>query len=293
MKIGYPCINNEINCTSNHTFRLKNYSKDNLYKTVSQNLACLQNILEWNKAHNIMFFRIGSQLVPFASHPICKEKWQKDFAGEFEKIGKYIKQNKMRISVHPDQFVLLNAKDNKIIQNSIAELNYHADILDLLKLPTSAKIQIHVGGIYGNKKEAIERFIKVYKKLPKKIKRRLVIENDHKLFSVKDLLEIHKKTKVPILFDVFHHECLNNKEKTKDALNLISKTWKKKTDGIPMVDYSNQEKDAILGKHSLHIDENKFKKFLQEIGKIDIDIMLEIKDKEQSAKKALAIINKK
>ncbi len=291
MKIGYPCINNEINCTSNHTFRLKNYSKENLYEKIKQNLDCLKKILEYNVKNNLLFFRIGSQLIPFASHPICKENWQKDFAKEFKEIGKYIKENNIRISVHPDQFVLINSPKKEIVFNSIQELIYHADILDALKLNQEAKIQIHVGGLYGNKKEAIKSFIENYKKLPLKVKNRLVIENDHRLFSAKDVIFIHHKIGIPVLLDTFHHECLNNGESINEILKITSKTWTKK-DGIPMIDYSNQAKNEIKGKHSLSINEKAFKNFLQKIKNLDLDIMLEIKDKEKSAKKALKIKNK-
>jgi len=72
MKIGYPCINNSVGCTANKTFRLRNYSEEKLIEKVRANLACLQKILEYNLKNNSLFFRIGSDLVPFASHPVCK-----------------------------------------------------------------------------------------------------------------------------------------------------------------------------------------------------------------------------
>jgi UV DNA damage endonuclease len=290
MKIGYPCINNQIGCTSNHTFRLASFSEERLFSTVKENLACLKKILEWNVQKNLLFFRIGSQLVPFASHPICqKVNWQKKFAKEFKEVGDFIKKNKIRISVHPDQFVILNSFKEEVLKNSIMELLYHAEILDLMNLKTDAKIQIHVGGAYGDKKEAIKRFIFNYKKLPSKIKRRLVIENDHRLFSLKDVLEINRQTKVPILFDFFHHQCLNNGESLKKAFLLAQKTWIKK-DGIIMTDYSNQEMGAILGKHSQTLNLQEFKKFLKEMKNFDFDIMFEIKDKEKSALKSLKLL---
>lgn len=289
MKIGYPCINNSIKCTSNRTFRLASYSKERFHQTVLENLTCLKEILNWNLKNNILFFRIGSGLIPFASHSICTEAWQKIYQKEFKEIGLFIKKNKMRISVHPDQFVLLNAEKKEIVENSIKELLYHADILDLMELSAEAKIQIHVGGVYGDKEKAMARFVQNYKKLPLRIKKRLVIENDHRLYSLKDVLVIHEKTKVPILFDVFHHQCLNNKESVFEALSLASQTWQKK-DGLLMVDYSSQEPNSILGKHSQEIDLKDFQKFLAQKGNLDFDIMLEIKDKEKSTLKALKII---
>jgi len=148
VKIGYPCINTRIGCTANSTFRLKNYSKENLIEKVTNNLNCLRKILEFNAKNNLLFFRISSDLVPFASHPVCRFDWVKHFKREFKEIGDYIKKNNIRISMHPDQFVLINAKDKDIVKRSIKELDYHCSVLDAMGLDGSAKVQIHVGGVY-------------------------------------------------------------------------------------------------------------------------------------------------
>ncbi len=287
MKIGYACINNKIGCTSNSTFRLKSYSKERLIETVQNNLNCLRRILEFNVKHKLMFFRIGSQLVPFASHTICKYDWKKHFKDQFREIGDYIKKNKIRISMHPDQFVLINAKKKSIVKNSIKELDYHCYVLDLMKLDSTAKVQIHVGGVYGEKEKSIKRFISNYKKLPAKIRKRFIIENDHLSYSLKDCLEISKKTKVPVVFDSYHHECLNNRESFRQAVIKAKKTWKKK-DGKLIVHYSSEGERR--GSHAQHINIKKFKEFIKETKGLDFDIMLEIKDKERSALKAVKIL---
>ncbi|MDP3182294.1 MAG: UV DNA damage repair endonuclease UvsE [Desulfobaccales bacterium] len=191
MEIGYPCINRSLKCKGNHTFRLNSYSAERLLETVKINLECLLQILEFNVSHNLLFFRISSNLVPFASHPICTFNWQDFFKDDFKKIGSFIKSHDLRISLHPDQFVLINSLKEKVLDSSLKELVYHAEILDLLQLDSSAKIQIHAGGIYGNKKESLERFISNYHKLDESIKKRLVIENDDTNYSLKDCLFIH------------------------------------------------------------------------------------------------------
>ncbi len=291
MKIGYPCINRTVGCTPNRTFRLASYSKERLVETIQLNLDCLKKTLEFNVKNNLLFFRIGSPLVPFASHPVCKFNWQKKFKGQFKEIGNYFKKNKFRVNMHPDQFVIINALKEDIVKRSVREIKYHCDVLDLLGLDESAKIQIHVGGVYGDKKSAMERFIEVYKKLPFAIKKRLVIENDHLSYSLKDCLYIFKKTEIPIIFDFFHHECLNNGENRRSALIKAMKTWKKK-DGKLMADYSIQKKKAIKGSHAESIDIRKFKNFLSDVKDLDFDLMLEIKDKEKSALKAINILEK-
>lgn len=286
MKIGYACINDSINCTSNSTFRLNSYSQEKLKETIKNNLDCLYKILRWNVEHNIYFFRLGSQLVPFASHPINKFNWEKYFKNDFKKIGNFIKKNKIKISMHPDQFVVLNSQRKDVIENSIRELEYHCKVLDLMGLSSKAKVMVHVGGVYGDKIKAIQKFIETYKNLSPKIKKRLVIENDDKSYTLKDCLEINKKIKIPVVFDVFHHECVNNGESIKKAIQLAQKTWTKK-DGTLIVHYSYQQKGKKRCSHAESLDLKKFKKFLKETKDLDFDIMLEIKDKERSVLKAL------
>ena len=294
IRIGYPCINRTIGCTANHTFALASYSGIRLRGAVSANLECLKRILKFNLENGILFFRISSDLVPFASHPVCKYDWRVRFSEEFKEIGNFIKKNGMRVSMHPDQFVLINAMDKKIAERSVLELEYHCDVLDLMGLNRTAKVQIHVGGVYGDKRSAMERFEQRYSRLPKKIKKRLVIENDDRLYTLKDCVRISKKTKVPVLFDVFHHECLSSGENWREAFKKASATWKK-LDGPLMVDYSEQEKGKRKGAHAETIDAKKFKQFLdlaERTGE-EMDIMLEIKDKEKSAVKALSKFLKK
>jgi UV DNA damage endonuclease len=289
MRIGYPCINRTIDCTANSTFRLKSYSEARLKDSIKNNLNCLPKILQFNLDHKLHFFRISSDIVPFASHPINSFNWQKYFQQEFENIGEFITKNRMRISMHPDQFTLINSSKNEIFERSQKELKYHAEILDLMKLDTSAKIQIHVGGAYGNKKESIERFATRFSELDDSIIRRLVIENDDRLYDLNDCLKINALTQIPIIFDVFHHK-LNNSaaQSTEECFQLFTKTWNEKRDGIPMVDYSSQRTNGSPRQHSETIDIEDFALFLKQSNPFDFDVMLEIKDKEKSAFKAVS-----
>ncbi|CAF3432576.1 unnamed protein product [Rotaria sp. Silwood1] len=281
MKIGYPCICTSL-CTANHAFRLTNYTNEKCLEITNQNLICLQKILEYNIQHGFYFFRISSQTVPFASHSICTIDWTKHFSSTLRQIGQYIKDNDCRISMHPDQFCLINAKDDNIINKSIAELDYHCRLLDEMDLDSNAKIQIHVGGVYGDKKASMDRFIEKYKtKLSDSLRRRLVIENDDRLFSVQDCLYIHEHTRIPILFDNLHHACLNNGETMIEAMKQCFATWS--NDQCPMIDYATQQTGKRIGAHADHIDEKHFESFIRETRDLQFDIMLEIKDKEQSA----------
>jgi len=288
MRIGYPCINRSIGCRGDRTFRLASYSEERLYDTFAGNLTCLQKILAWNLESGMFFFRISSDLVPFASHPVCTHRWQDHFAAEFAALGTFIRKNGIRISMHPDQFIILNARDEKIVVRSIAELTYHAEVLDSMGLDTTAKIQIHVGGVYGDRIKSIERFIMVYEDLDPVILGRLVIENDEQRYTGADCLTIHERTGIPVLFDVFHHACNNDGESPGKMLSAVEKTWTGR-DGVPMVDYSSQHPEKRSGSHAEHIDPDDFAAFLVQSQPHDFDIMLEIKDKEASARIAVQL----
>jgi len=290
MKIGYPCINLSMDCRSSRTFRLKNYSESKLIETVYGNLNCLQKILEYNLKYNFYFFRITSDLIPFGSHPIMKFEWQDYFKSKFHEIGSFIKKHEMRITMHPGQYTVLNSINQKVFQNSIKDLEYHVQVLDLMKLDKTAKVQIHVGGVYGDKEKSVKRFISRFEDLKSNIKKRLIIENDDKSYDLRDCLKIHGYTQTPIVFDVYHHECLNNGEAINKAFEIFTNTWNKE-DGLPIVHYSSEHPKKGKPSHTDHINLEHFRFFLNKTKDYDFDIMLEIKDKEKSALEALNILD--
>ena len=246
MRIGYPCLNRSIGCSASRTFRLRSYSAQRLVETVRQNLACLGRMLEFNLANGLLFFRVTSDLVPFASHPVCAFPWEREFAADFAGLGSFIRQNGMRISLHPDQFTLINSPDPEIFGRSAAELAYHARVLDLLGLDLTARIQIHCGGAYGDKPSSLERFCARFDLLDEKIRRRLVVENDDRLYGVADCLAISRRTGIPVLFDSFHHQLNNNGEDLAAALGMAAATWKQ-GDGPPMTRLQLPEKRRTPG----------------------------------------------
>jgi UV DNA damage endonuclease len=297
LKIGYPCINLTLKNPYSSTFRLKSFSEKRFNETVKNNLNHLSKILKFNLNNNILFFRLSSGIIPFASHPICNIDWDYIFKTELNEIGEFIKKNNMRISMHPDQFVILNSKNEKIIENSVRELQYHSKVLESMNLTHNAKIQIHIGGVYEDKRTSKERFIKTFMKLEENLKKRIIIENDDRSYGLKDCLDISYETGIPIVFDTLHHECLNNNETVQEALTSATNTWKYVLDGDPIMDYSSQSIGERKGKHTTTIDKNHFISYYKELVKSSknkpmaaADIMLEIKDKENSALLALDLI---
>lgn len=291
MKIGYPCVNLSIGCKANKKFKLSSLNTDKVIETVTHNLRCLKKTLLFNAENGLFFFRLSSDTIPFASHKDFHFNWQEYFKDDFKEIEGIIKSHNMRISAHPGQFTVLNSSNKKVVDSALRELKYHVDFFKSLSLDEKAKIQIHIGGIYGDKRASIDRFIGNYRELPHEIKRHLVIENDDMSYSLRDCLEINEKTGIPVVFDVFHHSILNNGESIKEALEMASTTWRE-NDGPMMVDYSSQDRGKKIGTHCEEIDINDFQVFLGvllEAG-IDCDIMLEIRNKEKSALIAAAFL---
>jgi len=210
-----------------------------------------------------------------------KFNWQENFKETFKKIGGFIKSNKMRMSMHPGQYTVLNSPRKEVYENSIKDLEYHVEILDLIGLDKTAKVQVHVGGVYGDKTKSKQRFIERYVNLSDKIKNRLIIENDDKSYSVKDCLDIHQNSGIPVVFDVYHHECLNSGESLEEVFKEVSKTWSKE-DGLPIVHYSSEHPTKGKPSHAENINIHHFKAFLNKSKDFDYDLMLEIKDKEKS-----------
>ncbi len=291
MKIGYACQNLELQANTNNTFRLASYSEPKIIHTIEKNFEGLYKILDFNIKNNLLFFRLGSSFIPFASHPICKFDWADYFQDYFIKLSNILKKNKFRISMHPGQFVVLNSKKESVISSSINELEYHSRLLDLLNLDESAKIQIHVGFPQGDKEKAKNDFLKNFDKLSKSVKKRLIIENDEHYFGVNDCLDIHKSIKIPILFDTFHYSILNEGKPIQEIFDIISKTWRNR-DGLPMVDYSSQDQNGRKGKHCPTININDFQDTISKLLHKDFDLMFEIRDKEKSTIKASKFLEK-
>ena len=156
-------------------------------------------------------------------------------------------------------------------------------------LDAANKIQIHVGGVYGDRAASMKRFAARFRKLPARVKRRLVVENDERSYGLADCLSVHAATGVPVVFDTLHHAANNRGEDLREALMAAGATWRE-TDGLPMVDYSSQKTDGRPGAHAHVLDTGDFRSFLAAARGLDLDVMLEVKDKERSALTALSIM---
>lgn len=282
VRIGYACVNTEVGMTMSRTFRVASYTPERFLGTIASNLDALDAIIRRNIDHDIRYFRISSGLIPLASHPVIDIGWKAPFADTFRRIGERIRDAGMRVTMHPGQYTLLNSPKPDVVGKSLAELAYHADVLDLLGADLTAKIQIHTDGVYGDRAPASARFVEQWRRLPDPIRRRLAIENDERNYGLADNLAIHGETGIPLIFDTFHHSILHHGETLEDALDRVAPTWTG-SDGPMMVDYSTQDPAKRVGAHAMSIDPEDFRTMIPRLRVHDPDVMLEIKDKQSSA----------
>jgi len=277
-RIGYACINLTTGIPLNRTCRLANAGDEKLREIITSNLSGLKKVLEWNRDNNIRLFRISSDTIPFASHPVNKIRWWQDYNAELDNIGQFLKDNDIRVYMHPSQIVNINSPDLDVVRRSVEELEWHIKFLDSLNIDFTNKVVFHAGGVYGNKPDAIKRFIKVYNELPENYKNRLTLENDDKSYNVWDLIKIHESTGIPLVFDNLHHQVLNTaKPKDKDIeeiMKMFFSTWDKKS-GLPDIHYSTQKENARAGSHAESINIKEFAEFFLKYYHLDFDIIFE------------------
>lgn len=290
MNLGYACINMTMgkHVTTNRTMVKKTFDSkglDYVSELALKNASDIIKILEWNRLNGINFFRLSSALIPWGDHiDLTELKDYKDIKFELKKAGDYAKFWNMRITCHPGPFNVLVSPNENVIKNTIADLELHGKIFDMMGLSKTPynKINIHCNGVYGDKISAMDRFCENFGKLSNSVRSRLTIENDDKasMYSVKDLMYIHTKIKTPIVFDYHHHTFCTGDMSEEDALKLAVTTW---PEGItPVVHYSESKalhENNPKEKPQAHSD---YINSLPNTYGIDVDIMVEAKAKELS-----------
>ncbi|KAI4675171.1 UV-damage endonuclease [Alternaria novae-zelandiae] len=246
-------------------------------------------MVRWNDRYGIKFMRLSSEIFPFASHDEYGYKLEPFAAETLREAGKVIGELGHRVTTHPGQFTQLGSPRKQVIDNAMRDLEYHAEMLSLLKLPEQqdrdAVMILHLGGAYGDKPAAIERFKENYARLPQGVKNRLVLENDDVVWNMHELLPLCEELNIPFVLDYHHHNILFDetqiREGTKDVMDYyprILATWEKK--GItPKMHYSEQTPPAIT--------RTKRRKHSPRVMTFPpcpdtMDLMIEAKDKEQA-----------
>lgn len=290
MNIGYACLTVGVSGIKQRTCTMKNVSSDVLMGLIQSNLEALDKTLDYNIQNGIKLFRISSDIIPFGSHPVNTVKWWEIFSGKLKEIGRKAITNGIRLSMHPGQYTVLNSPDEAVVERAVEDLRYHARFLDAMGLGKEHKIVLHIGGIYGDKTDALKRFVQHYSCLDESIRQRLVIENDDRQYAISDVLSIGESEGIPVVFDNLHHQV--NPDNTRSDIEWITacaSTWKQ-SDGPQKLHYPQQDDGKRPGSHSATLDVEGFFQFYKQLPTQDVDIMVEVKDKNLSALKCINTI---
>ena len=288
VRLGYVALSKALNdITTSSTITYTNYINNSyttheLLKITKGNLDALNEIIKYNINNNFHFYRLTSKLVPLATHDKVNFDYITPLKDHYKKIGVLINNNNMRVDTHPDQYAVLNSMDSKIVKNTVEILEYHYKIMDALNI-NSKTIILHVGSSACGKKASITRFINNFEKLPDYLKKCIAIENDDKVYNVKDVLELCHKINVPMVLDYHHFICNNEGEDIKDYLKEIIETWNGK---LPKVHFSSPKSKLKkeFRSHNDYINPDDFINFINliKMQDKDIDIMLEAKAKDDA-----------
>jgi len=283
----------------------KNFTVKKAQEYALQNIADISKLAKWNYEHNIFSLRISSDIFPHFTNPEV-ESYDMTFAMDaLKEAGENLKKYHQRATFHPGQYNQVGAESEDVFQKTIKDLKMHADMLDAMNVGQDGILCVHGGGVYGDKKKTIKRWIENYKRLPENVQRRLCIENCERCYSVNDCLEIAESCNIPLIFDSHHFDCFNllneknekeekkeEKKKKKEAkeqkinvedvLDRVVETWRKR--GItPLFHISEQRPDARVGAHSDLIENiPEYMLTFVEKYKLSLTIEVEAKLKEQA-----------
>ncbi|MGE4440450.1 MAG: UV DNA damage repair endonuclease UvsE [Desulfomicrobium sp.] len=172
-------------------------------------------------------FRITSHLFPRMTHPEVGYALEdlpqaQAIAARMDAVRSFAQEHDIRLSFHPDQFVVLSSPHAHVVENSVRELEYHALLAEMVGADV---INIHGGGVYGDKAAALARFAEAFTRLPENVASRLSVENDDVSYTVADLLPLCTQLGLPLVYDAHHHRCNPDGLGVCEATELAAKTW--------------------------------------------------------------------
>ena len=304
-KIGYACISMQLSyptkygnkprgtqpITTNRSMIRRTFDEkgvDYASELCLQNVKDLHQLIQWNIVNGYDFYRLSSDMAPW------KTEYEWDDLKDIDEIKKWFhsagtmaKTHCVRLTAHPGPFNVLVSPNEQVVENTIKDLTIHGDEFDMMGLSRTPynKLNIHCNGVYGDKLSAMDRFCKNFERLPESVQTRLTVENDDKasMYSVKDLMYIHERIGIPIVFDYHHHKFCTGDLSEREALELAISTWP--DDIVPVVHYSESRSKEQLDEsirpqaHSDYVLD-----YIDTYGH-NVDIMVEAKHKELAVDK--------
>ncbi len=294
--LGYACLNTELG-TKSRTVRLANLRTEAVIPVVVQNLQDVLAMLRWNVERDLRFLRVSSDLIPFGPLDAFPFDWAEAFDWQFREIRRLVKAEGLRVTSHPGQYTVLNSPRPDVVQNSIDELDFQAQVLR--RMDPRGTMTLHVGGAYGDKPAAQDRFAQALDRLSDDARARLAIENDDTTYTLAETVALAERTGLPVIVDLFHH-ILNPGAATNpgdappgdaplddaelvDLLDRAMATWGAR---VPKLHLSSHKPGTRTGHADfLEMDDvDRLLTLMDQVGDADApyDVMLEAKKKEQA-----------
>ena len=292
-KLGYACINTHLSdvpksqrVTTNRSMIKRTFQQRGLPYASELALANCQDllkVLQWNEQHDIRFFRISSDIFPWASEYKLSDLPDFDaICGALQDAGDYIEDHGHRITSHPGPFNKLTSPRESVVLNTIRDLDIHGELFDMLGLSRTPynKLNIHVGAHYNDKPMAVANFNRNFHRLSDAAKSRLTVENDDKasLYSTKELYDsVYQVIGIPIVHDIHHHKFCTGGVDDEEAMLYAAMTW---GDITPVVHYSESRS---IEQNDPKIRDNAHSDYVYnyiDTHGLDVDVMIEAKAKE-------------
>ncbi len=191
------------------------------------NAASLVAAIAQCAALGIGAFRINSQILPLGTHPTAGYTLpQLDLTGgirrAFRAAGRQARALGVRLSFHPDQFVVVNSERESVVLSSLRELEFQSEIAMLVGADV---VVVHAGGKAGGLDASLARLEAGLRRLSRRARRLVALENDDRSFAPRDLLPLCRRLRIPLVYDVHHHRCLPDDLTVEEATRLAAATW--------------------------------------------------------------------
>ena len=283
IRLGYACVPVTIDETSSHTMTYTTYKKlgkkanEKLDSVIKENFSSLEKILKYNIRNDIVFFRMTSELLPLLTHPDVHYNVSK-YKNNLKKIGMIIKENNLRVDMHPSAYTVLNSVNEDVVISTINILKNYQKMYEYMGI--DSKLVLHVGSKTNGKKDSMKRFINNFNKLPDEVKELITLENDDKSFNIRNVLSICETLNIPMVLDYHHFKVNKNNEKIEDYIERIFNTWK----DTPKIHFSSPRDKKNKRAHHDYINSDDFIEFLEKIKftNKDFDVMIEAKKKDEA-----------
>ena len=272
-------------------------------------LGYLEKIFDYLEEAGITMYRMSSDLAPYCTHPDMPQFHGqiRECEKELAALGERARAQGLRLSLHPSQYIIINGPAPELTRKSILDLEMQAATLDGMGLGPEAVVVLHVGGVYGDRPAARDRWAAAYETLSPAVRRRLVLENDDTSFSAADVLAIHEKTGVPLIFDHQHHCCLNPEGlPAAEAFRRFLRTWpagvrpkhhfsspRTQMREVERRDRKTKKLKTVLlpplwSGHADYVDPFVFIAWMRELHDVEFDVMLEAKVKDLALRRLRA-----